>query len=136
MGRFHVRSQPIWQESAKRMKRETFCSCLLAPVGTASISKSFILLELPVATSNQIVWQMITKRAQGRSDPRAPLYVQLSAVCRAIPHSKGMEKLKKELIELRKGLTGKMTATLQRPFLLLPPPPTSSKTDASNSSNF
>lgn len=81
--RFHVRSQPIWQESVRRMKRETFCSCLLMPVGTASMSKSFIPLKLPVATSNQIVWQMITKRAQGRSDRRAPLYVQGSSVLSA-----------------------------------------------------
>ena len=80
VGRFHLVSQHIWPESVKRMKRETFCLCLLAPVGTACISKSFILLKLPVATRNLIVWQMKTKWAQGRSDSRALLYAQLSSV--------------------------------------------------------
>lgn len=61
VGRFHPVSQHIWQESVKRMKRETFCLWLFGPVGTVSISKSFILLKLPVATGNQIVWQMTTK---------------------------------------------------------------------------
>lgn len=106
-------------------------------MGTVGISKSFILLKLPVATSNQSLAddnKMSTE--QIRLQGTVMCTAEFSAVCRAIPHSEGIKKLKKWLIKLRKEVTDKMNVTLQRPFLLLPPPQMSSKTDASNSNNF
>lgn len=125
------------KEVWKGWKTETFCLCLFASMRTVGISKSFILLKLPVATSNQSLAddnKMSTE--QIRLQGTVMCTAEFSAVCRAIPHSEGIKKLKKWLIKLRKEVTDKMNVTLQRPFLLLPPPQMSSKTDASNSNNF